>query len=199
MPRATKQPARGGIRELPHELVERGRELAGAGREVWLAGLGVFALAGEEGSELFARLVKAGEKLEKRGRADLGDRREELSAALEERVYDPVLSALRGVTPTREEIEDLRERVEQLTHRVEALVNRFTRSEAADARTIRVYRVISDARGWAVELDGDNEAMAFLPTKGEALERARKLARDDLPSRLDVYRRDGTLQETLEF
>lgn len=199
MPGATKQPAGGRIRELPRELVERGRELAGAGREVWLAGLGVFALAGDEGGELFARLVKAGETLEKRGRAELDDRHEELESALEEHVYDPVLSAVRGVTPAREEIEELKERVEQLIHRVEALVNRLTRSEAPDARTIRVYRVISDAQGWAVELDGDNETMAVFPTKDQALERARKVARDDLPSRLEVYRKDGTLQDTLEF
>ena len=40
--------------------------------EIWLAGLGAFALAGEEGGRLFKSLVKKGEGLEKMNKARIG-------------------------------------------------------------------------------------------------------------------------------
>jgi len=37
-------------------------------RQIWLAGLGTYARVGQEGSEYFKDLVKAGESVEKKGR-----------------------------------------------------------------------------------------------------------------------------------
>ncbi|HET7234247.1 MAG TPA: phasin family protein [Longimicrobium sp.] len=197
MANATKKAA---TRPVPREVVERGREMAGAAREVWLAGLGVFAVAGEEGSELFARLVKSGEALEARGLAGLDERREELAEALEERVYGPVLAAVRRIAPTRADLRELTAKVDQVAHRVEALVARMTAGGPAPGATVvKVYRVFAEEEGWAVGMEGEEMAMAVLPTKGEALERARARAREDMPSVLNVYKKDGTLQETLEF
>ncbi|WP_449430823.1 phasin family protein [Pseudomonas putida] len=42
-------------------------EVRGYARRVWLAGLGAYARVGQEGSEYFKELVKAGEGVEKRG------------------------------------------------------------------------------------------------------------------------------------
>jgi hypothetical protein len=37
------------------------------------------------------------------------------------------------------------------------------------------------------------------PTKHEALERAREIAHQNPPSRLEVYKKDGTIQESFTF
>ena len=42
-------------------------EVRGYARKIWLAGLGVYTRVGQEGSEYFKELVKAGEGVEKRG------------------------------------------------------------------------------------------------------------------------------------
>jgi polyhydroxyalkanoate synthesis regulator phasin len=193
----------GGIREVPREMLERGREMAGFGREIWLAGLGVFAVAGERGSHLFDELVKAGEELEKKGKAELSGRQKELADTLEEQVYEPMLSALRRVgVPGRGDMRELTARLDRITHRVDELVTRMThggKGGGAPAGTVKVFRVFAEEGGWAVRRGEEKEAVGVHPTKDEALEQARALAREHQPSRLDVYRKDGTLQDTLEF
>jgi hypothetical protein len=37
------------------------------------------------------------------------------------------------------------------------------------------------------------------PTKGEALERARELAHQSPPSRLEIYKKDGAIQESFSY
>lgn len=43
-------------------------EVRGYARRIWLAGLGAYARVGQEGSDYFKELVKAGEGIEKRGK-----------------------------------------------------------------------------------------------------------------------------------
>ena len=43
-------------------------EVRGYARKIWLAGIGAYARVGQEGSEYFSELVKAGEGVEKRGK-----------------------------------------------------------------------------------------------------------------------------------
>jgi len=43
-------------------------EVRGYARRIWLAGIGAYARVGQEGSEYFQELVKAGEGVEKRGK-----------------------------------------------------------------------------------------------------------------------------------
>ncbi|MNG85133.1 Poly(hydroxyalcanoate) granule associated protein (phasin) [compost metagenome] len=43
-------------------------EVRGYARKVWLAGLGAYARVGQEGSDYFKELVKAGEGVEQRGK-----------------------------------------------------------------------------------------------------------------------------------
>ncbi len=102
-------------------------------QQIWLAGLGAFAMAGEEGKDLFAHLVKRGADVQKSGKA----RVEHLMKAAERRatgLRDDAEAALgrvrlpldKGMTkamhrlgmPTRHEILELTKRVETLTKAV---------------------------------------------------------------------------------
>ena len=94
--------------------------------EIWLAGPGAFALAGEEGGRLFKSLVKKGEGLEKINKArinKLADRvdgfRGDAKHAME-RVKTPIEAGMSNAMhrlgiPTRKEIATLTKRVEELT------------------------------------------------------------------------------------
>lgn len=103
-------------------------------QQIWLAGLGAFAMAGEEGKDLFAQLIRRGADVQKTGRARVeklvktagrraGDWRED-ARALVGRARFPLD---KGVTkamhrlgiPTRGEILELTKRVEALTRAVQ--------------------------------------------------------------------------------
>ena len=94
--------------------------------DIWLAGLGAFALAGEEGGKLFRDLVKKGEGLEKVNKARINkmvERAESLRGDARHaiaRVGNPLEAGMTGAMhrigmPTRKEIADLSRRVEELT------------------------------------------------------------------------------------
>jgi poly(hydroxyalkanoate) granule-associated protein len=95
-------------------------------QQIWLAGLGAFALAGEEGTKLFSSLVKKGATIEKHNKARLekmfarvGRVRDDAGRALG-RIGNPLDTGMNvalhqlGV-PTRKEIVTLTKRVEELT------------------------------------------------------------------------------------
>ncbi len=98
--------------------------------EIWLAGLGALATAGEEGGHLFRQLVKRGESLDKEGRsrvirlrARAKDLRNDATAAFG-RIAEPIDAGMtkalhRLGVPTRREILALTKRVEDLTRAVE--------------------------------------------------------------------------------
>jgi len=94
--------------------------------DIWLAGLGAFALAGEEGGRLFKSLVKKGEGMEKVNKTRIhqlanrvdGFRGEARSAVA--RVRTPIEAGMTNAmhrlgVPTRKEIATLTKRVEELT------------------------------------------------------------------------------------
>lgn len=189
-------------RDIPRDLLDRGREMVGFGRDIWLAGLGALAVAGEETGELFDRLVESGEDFEKRGRTQLTQRQKDVTAALDDRVYEPLMGGLRRLgVPTRGEMHDLTAKVDRLAHKVDALVTAVTGAppEGHGRKLMHVYRVVAHPEGWAVDREGGKAPVGTYATKDEALEQARAMARENQPSRLDVYKKDGTLQETLEF
>jgi poly(hydroxyalkanoate) granule-associated protein len=94
--------------------------------DIWLAGLGAFALAGEEGGRLFKQLVKRGEGMEKvnKGRiqkiaARAGSLRGDARTAVA-RLSTPIEAGMSNAmhrfgVPTRKEIATLTKRVEELT------------------------------------------------------------------------------------
>lgn len=112
-------------------------------QQIWLAGLGAFSRAEEEGSRLFDSLVKVGEELESKT-TDLADStvgaveevrekvtervtdtRGRVERALDDRVSQTVskigLASHREVSQLSELIAQLNDRVEQLTNEVRAL------------------------------------------------------------------------------
>jgi len=107
--------------------------------EIWLAGLGAFALAGEEGGRLFKQLVKRGEGMEKTNKARIeklttraqglqGNARTALT-----RVTTPIETGMTNAmhrlgVPTRKEIQTLTKRVEELTRVVEKSKGRTRKS-----------------------------------------------------------------------
>ncbi|MFN8653584.1 MAG: phasin family protein [Gemmatimonadales bacterium] len=94
--------------------------------EIWLAGLGAFALAGEEGGRLFKSLVKKGEGLEKMNKARIGKIADKVDGLRGEakhavaKVTTPIEAGMTSAmhrlgVPTRKEIANLTKRVEELT------------------------------------------------------------------------------------
>jgi poly(hydroxyalkanoate) granule-associated protein len=94
--------------------------------EIYLAGLGAFALAGEEGGRLFRQLVKRGEGMEKVNKTrihKIASRAESLQGEARTAVAKLATPIEAGMTnamhrlgvPTRKEIATLTKRVEELT------------------------------------------------------------------------------------
>lgn len=57
-----------------------------------------------------------------------------------------------------------------------------------------VYRVLPDGNEWIVRRDGADRADSRHPTKEPAVNRARALCLNNMPSQLVVHRRDGTIE-----
>jgi poly(hydroxyalkanoate) granule-associated protein len=103
---------------------------------IWLAGLGAFAKAQEEGSKLFESLVKEGETVEARTRKAADDMLEEVKSKVEEvrgkatekldkleqAFQDRVARALNRLgVPTNDDIQELSRRVEALNDNIQRL------------------------------------------------------------------------------
>lgn len=122
-----KQTARGRLKISP------AKDLRKYTQQIWLAGLGAFARAEEEGGKLFDNLVQIGEELEHKTR-DLADTAaeeikekviEKASDTREkvERVIDDRLSSTlsRLGIPNQKDIETLTQRMDNLTRVIEQL------------------------------------------------------------------------------
>lgn len=118
-------------------VAEQANETA---REVWLAGLGAFARAQDEGNKLFDSLVKEGAELEKKTKNDVNKRVVDFRGAVESRVgkvrdtANANLQKIEGVfedrvarvlarlgVPTADDIQELTRRVQALSKEVKAL------------------------------------------------------------------------------
>lgn len=104
--------------------------------QIWLAGLGAFAKAQDEGSKLFDSLVKEGEEIESRtkkvaeekvdiAKNKTSDTWDKLEQVFEERV-SRALSRL-GV-PTNDDIQSLSKRIEELNENIKELIKSEERS-----------------------------------------------------------------------
>ena len=112
--------------EKPSDGWNVGEGLATAGRNVWLAGLGLVATVNEEGREVFSNLVSEGRRLETRERRAfrsavnrasdrLGERFDTLRSKAQEGVQNVMAATLhRFGVPTHGDIAELEARVEQL-------------------------------------------------------------------------------------
>jgi len=120
------------LRQLSAKGREIGADLQDAGRKAWLAGLGVVAVTGEGGKELFTTLVERGGERRKASRtavekrlAEVRERVREAGAKVGDRVEQGTAAALRrfGI-PSRDEVLTLSERIAQLSKKVEGLATR---------------------------------------------------------------------------
>jgi len=114
-------------------------------RKIWLAGLGAYAKVGQEGSEYFQELIKAGQVVEKKGKKIVAEKLEAANAEIDEvksevstfkgRVevqldkfekafYTRVASALNRIgIPSKHDVETLSAKLDELT----ALLERVAR------------------------------------------------------------------------
>lgn len=109
------------------------RDLRKYTHQIWLAGLGAFARAEEEGSRLFDSLVDTGRELESRTRDKSESRVEELKERVRsrtgetmgkmEKAFDERLNKAlsRLGIPNRREVEALQRRVQELTAALEEM------------------------------------------------------------------------------
>ena len=141
--------ARTTVESVQRDLTDAAGDVQDAVSKVFLAGLGALALAEEEGSKTFKKLVKRGETVELPGlgaervrkiRAQIAGSADEATEAVkgratdakylageaadkaEDRVSETVTVVMKRLgVPTRDEISELTASVERLTARVEAL------------------------------------------------------------------------------
>ena len=100
-------------------------ETKDSAHRIWLAGLGAWAAASEEGGKLFQQLVERGKDLESRGKEEVDKAKVKAGEVFSEAgsKFDEILtSALHRMgVPSRDEIHTLTQRVEELTAKIEQL------------------------------------------------------------------------------
>jgi poly(hydroxyalkanoate) granule-associated protein len=117
--------------------------------DIYLAGLGAFALAGEEGGRLFRQLVKRGEGMEKQNKVRINriaSRAESLQGEARSAVAKLATPIEAGMTnamhrlgvPTRKEIANLTKRVEELTRVVAKSKGKVRKAARRPAKAVHV-------------------------------------------------------------
>ncbi|APC16400.1 poly(3-hydroxyalkanoate) granule-associated protein PhaI [Pseudomonas frederiksbergensis] len=120
-------------------------EVKSYARKIWLAGLGAYTKVGQEGSEYFHELIKAGQTVEKKGKKVVAEKLEAANAEIDEaksevstfkgkievqldkveKAFDTrVASALNRIgIPSKHDVETLSAKLDELT----ALLERVAR------------------------------------------------------------------------
>jgi poly(hydroxyalkanoate) granule-associated protein len=187
------------------------QDLRDSAHKVWLAGLGALSTVEAEGTKLFQQLVDKGRTLESEGKEQVKKARVRVESEVEKasvKVKDRVGDAVEGFgdtleqtltdvlhrfgVPTRDEIRDLTKRVEELNGKVDSL--RGVAPVAKKEVDRKVYHIATHEDGWKVEAEGASRATSVHPTKEEALNAGRELAKSHVPSQVVVYKKDGTVQ-----
>ncbi len=195
--------------------------------EVWSAGVGALAQARKTGGDSFETLVSLGSTVVETGTGAARTAVAQVETAASTLVQtakgvadgavDTVADGVEGVVegvlgrlgvPGRGEILALRSQVDALQARVAALLASSASARAGDATPADsdaaapqavVYQVATHERGWAVQRVGAERATAVHPTKKAALVDARQTARAHAPSRLVVYKADGTVADETAY
>jgi poly(hydroxyalkanoate) granule-associated protein len=111
-----------------------GKVLKDSAQEIWLAGLGAYARAQDEGSKVFETLVKAGQEIESRTRSVAGGTVEAMASKaagtwskLEQVFEDRVARSLNRLgVPSGKEMKELSGRIAELNASVQSLVSKGT-------------------------------------------------------------------------
>ena len=112
------------LKELASEATENQlavqvRQVRESATQIWLAGLGAFSKAEQEGAKVFEALVAEGEKFQERTDGRLAEMREKATETWNkvEKVFDDRVGRALHVfkVPSRKEIDVLSKRVHELT------------------------------------------------------------------------------------
>jgi polyhydroxyalkanoate synthesis regulator phasin len=103
-----------------NQVLAQARDLAvkvrDSANQIWLAGLGAFSKAQQEGANMFETLVAEGEKFQERTKGELKEKATETWDKLEKVFEDRVGHALHALNvPTRKDIDHLSRQVHDLT------------------------------------------------------------------------------------
>ena len=126
-------------------------------QQIWLAGLGAFAKAQEEGGKVFDALVKEGESIQSKTRKVTDQKLSEVAGKatgtwdrLEQVFEDRVARALGSLgVPSKQDIESLSKRVVELSAAVQALTDGkpATRSAAPKTALKTATKTVENAAG----------------------------------------------------
>ncbi|HSC83111.1 MAG TPA: phasin family protein [Pseudomonas sp.] len=106
-------------------------------RKVWLAGLGAYAKAGQEGVDYFKELVKAGEGVEKQGKKLVNEQVEAANSQIETQVASVKSSVKTSVSEVKGKVEVQLEKIEKaFDGRVAAGLNRLGIPSKQDVETL---------------------------------------------------------------
>lgn len=130
------------VKRLRAELDKFQGELSEKSRDIWLAGLGVFSVAEEEGSKLYKDflergkdLVKRGEDIEKKGKDFAKEGQKEVTERVDDAIkfveerFNTAMDSI-GFT-SKDEVKDLSAKVDKLTATVENLTKKLQEKEKA--------------------------------------------------------------------
>lgn len=180
-------------------------DLEQSARQVWLAGLGVYAYAEETGSDLVGRLARRGRDVQ-----DAGEHRVERVESWVEGAVRSARQRLRGAVdgagdrleggvehvlhrfgvPTRRDLAALTRRVERLSSELDLAAP----AAGGDGARKRVLHVTVHDDGWKVAAEGSETPLSTHPRKSDAVAEARRLGERRAPARVVVHRMDGTIQ-----
>ncbi len=143
MSKATKPKLKSKAKAAPKaaaQSAELGKSIMESAQQIWLAGLGAFAQAREEGTKLFENLVKEGVTLEAKTRKLALGKADEMRGAVEtgvsqvkertqetwdklEKVFEDRVSRALGKlgVPGRKELNELAAKVEELAREIKKL------------------------------------------------------------------------------
>lgn len=159
------------LKELAGGSTERqlAQTIRDSAQQIWLAGLGAFAKAQEEGTKVFEALVKEGEAIQKKTRDAAEDKVVEVRRAatgtwdkLESVFEDRVARALHSLNvPTKQDIDELSARIQELTLATRKLAAEpETSAEAVVEKAADVVKMSTKKAAAAVKAAKDEVARA---------------------------------------
>lgn len=148
-----KLKAKAKAKSAPKAADNLGKSIMESAQQIWLAGLGAFAKAQEEGTKLFDTLVREGVSLEQKTRKLALGKADEVRGAVEsgvsqvkertqetwdklEKVFEDRVSRALGKlgVPGRKELNEIAERVEELSREVRKLNIKPASAKPANAK-----------------------------------------------------------------
>jgi poly(hydroxyalkanoate) granule-associated protein len=146
-------------KSAPKTADHLGKSIMESAQQIWLAGLGAFAKAQEEGTKLFDTLVREGVSLEQKTRKLALGKADEVRGAVEssvsqvkertqetwdklEKVFEVRVSRALGKlgVPGRKELDEIAERVEALSREIRKLNPKPARAAAKPAAAPKAKR-----------------------------------------------------------